>query len=137
MSLEHKTVGIPPEREEEELDAHGRESERRVGETDRACLPAQVERSGRCELDFCADWTPWSDPYACGSLTCSCVSASFILDSAGTGALAPSGPSIQKWADGGVMVPSSAQWQPGVSGEERATSVSIPKSPKNPSARSD
>lgn len=29
------------------------------------------------------------------------------------------------------MVPSSAQWQPGVSGEERATSVSIPKSPPN------
>ncbi len=51
--------------------------------------------------------------------------------------VAPSGPFIQKWADGGVMVPSSAQWQPGVSGEERATSVSIPKSPQNPSARSD
>lgn len=51
--------------------------------------------------------------------------------------VAPSGPFIQKWADGGVMVPSSAQWQPGVSGEERATSVSIPETPKNPSERSD
>lgn len=47
------------------------------------------------------------------------------------------GPFIQKWADGGVMVPSSAQWQPGVSGEERATSVSILKPPKKPSTRSD
>jgi len=45
--------------------------------------------------------------------------------------VAPSGPFIQKWADGGVMVPSSAQWQAGVSGEERANSVSIPESPQN------
>ncbi len=123
MSLEHKTVGIPPERERR------RNSTRTAGSPENirlappwkrsVCKPQsrlqtrerdgkasqsvswtltmalrfltsqgirKTRRRDRKSVFTCAggtEWprTPWSDPYACGSLTCSCVSASFILDS--------------------------------------------------------